>query len=650
MFVCFFRQRLKVLRKRGKSDDKHRQRSDEEEGDDEDDDEDDDDDSVDSDFSIDEDDEPRSDLEDEAKAADFPIRTRPKRGQGVQTKAYKEPQRDKDKKIIRDRSTNSIPSSSKEKKKSPSKPQLSVPASASPKKASGSSHSKWIGSADGSMVASAVRKLTRATTVTKTAETAKRQKERLVQHRKLLKRRAQLAAARKDEMRPLTQAEILEEAKITEKLNLESLKRFQEMELEAKKKARISSKRSLKGAYISYRSTSMPLIQEVSRNGNIESPALGNSEDRICVDDNEDEEANDVGLGKEESDVQTDRLQHTEERSRMNEGSDRRLRKGGDDDNEMRFRVDSRVKQERTFVTFSDYDTFRQSFPGQKGKPPVRHPIQQKVCPITRLPAKYFDPVTRLPYANLQAFRILREAYYTQLELKGDRNDPEVKEWLEWRQRCKGTNTSSNKNNLSSTPKSNISQSSNTTTTSSSVLAHVNRSPAAFSHLLAATNSAPTNVISSQQSNHITTTLSPVNIALKSHAAVGNSIAGVGGIVTTGSSSIGVSPTVTNQQLPTLPTSGTVQQQTTVVTAAPTPQRGLSALAVAVRQQHLQQQQLLQQQQQQQQQQQILANLVTTIAQVSANAFVTTVTAGQQQNTSTAAQVVATSARLVIVS
>ena len=50
-----------------------------------------DDDVVDSDFSIDENDEPRSDLEDEAKAGGE--RPRLKRGQGVQTKAYKEPKR-----------------------------------------------------------------------------------------------------------------------------------------------------------------------------------------------------------------------------------------------------------------------------------------------------------------------------------------------------------------------------------------------------------------------------------------------------------------------------------------------------------------------------------------------------------------------------
>jgi len=30
-----------------------------------------------------------------------------------------------------------------------------------------------------------------------------------------------------------------------------------------------------------------------------------------------------------------------------------------------------------------------------------------RICPITRLPAKYFDPVTELPYANLQVFILL---------------------------------------------------------------------------------------------------------------------------------------------------------------------------------------------------------------------------------------------------
>ena len=58
------------------------------------------------------------------------------------------------------------------------------------------------------------------------------------------------------------QAEILEEAKITEKINLESLKRFQEMELEAKKKAKGNAgAKVIKGHYVRYVSTAMPLIQ-----------------------------------------------------------------------------------------------------------------------------------------------------------------------------------------------------------------------------------------------------------------------------------------------------------------------------------------------------------------------------------------------------
>ena len=77
--------------------------------------------------------------------------------------------------------------------------------------------------------------------------------------------------------------------------------------------------------------------------------------------------------------------------------------------------------QERTFLTFSDHSAYRDAFPLQQ-----RRLTQNRVCPITRLPAKYFDPVTQHPYANLQAFRILRETYYNQLEQKGDKSDPEV--------------------------------------------------------------------------------------------------------------------------------------------------------------------------------------------------------------------------------
>lgn len=64
----------------------------------------------------------------------------------------------------------------------------------------------------------------------------------------------------------------------------------------------------------------------------------------------------------------------------------------------------------RTFITFTDDKVFQEVFPQTKKKPP-----QKLTCPVTRLPAKYFDPVTMTPYATAQAFKFIREAYAKQL-------------------------------------------------------------------------------------------------------------------------------------------------------------------------------------------------------------------------------------------
>ncbi|CAG2059118.1 unnamed protein product, partial [Timema podura] len=62
---------------------------------------------------------------------------------------------------------------------------------------------------------------------------------------------------------------------------------------------------------------------------------------------------------------------------------------------------------------------------------------ERKVCPITKMPARYIDPVTQLPYASMQAFKIFRQAYYHQLEQRGDRNNPDVARWLSYRNKMK---------------------------------------------------------------------------------------------------------------------------------------------------------------------------------------------------------------------
>jgi len=63
-------------------------------------------------------------------------------------------------------------------------------------------------------------------------------------------------------------------------------------------------------------------------------------------------------------------------------------------------------KQCRNFVSFSDENVFKETFPQQKSKPNVH-----KKCVVTGLPAKYFDPVTQCPYANLYAFKALRDMH-----------------------------------------------------------------------------------------------------------------------------------------------------------------------------------------------------------------------------------------------
>ncbi|XP_022664732.1 vacuolar protein sorting-associated protein 72 homolog isoform X3 [Varroa jacobsoni] len=86
----------------------------------------------------------------------------------------------------------------------------------------------------------------------------------------------------------------------------------------------------------------------------------------------------------------------------------------------------------RNLVTFPDEATLKKLFPQTKPKPATKN-----FCPISRQPARYFDPVTHIAYANLQGYRVLREAYYNQLESKGDMRQPEVAAWIEWRRRTK---------------------------------------------------------------------------------------------------------------------------------------------------------------------------------------------------------------------
>ena len=66
------------------------------------------------------------------------------------------------------------------------------------------------------------------------------------------------------------------------------------------------------------------------------------------------------------------------------------------------------AKEAHNYVSFGDSKQFHRAFRESKKKPPA---VTRGICPLTGLTAKYYDPVTKLPYANLQAFKLLRQIH-----------------------------------------------------------------------------------------------------------------------------------------------------------------------------------------------------------------------------------------------
>lgn len=88
--------------------------------------------------------------------------------------------------------------------------------------------------------------------------------------------------------------------------------------------------------------------------------------------------------------------------------------------------VDQSAKCSRNLITFASEQCLRNAMPKsthfltQSGalttQPPSRPKCPIRICPITGLPARYVDPLTLTPYANLAAFRVLRRLYTIHLE------------------------------------------------------------------------------------------------------------------------------------------------------------------------------------------------------------------------------------------
>ncbi|KAJ6637286.1 Vacuolar protein sorting-associated protein 72 like [Pseudolycoriella hygida] len=188
-----------------------------------------------------------------------------------------------------------------------------------------------------------------------------------------------------------TQEELLEEALITEEENLASLEKFKQMEIE-KKKSR-PTKRIFSGPTIRYHSLSMPLVEtKRTRESNRSVPNSVSQEDLSTK--TEDEESNRKSIA-----------------------------------------VSTGPRCERTFVSFENdvrEDAFNSIF-----KPSVKRPNGGYICSITKMPARYFDPITRLPYRNKEAFKVVREAYYQYLEAWADPKALDLEKWLAHRAKVK---------------------------------------------------------------------------------------------------------------------------------------------------------------------------------------------------------------------
>ncbi|KAM3959739.1 vacuolar protein sorting-associated protein YL-1 [Aphomia sociella] len=359
------------------------------------------DDVVDSDFDIDEDDELHSDQEAEGKE---------KRKSNANV--YKDPNRKK--KVAADK---------------PMKPVVKKPREPKPKEEKAEKPEKSVTNRS-----TTERKSIRKSTAVKSAETQQR-----IKIRSELKKRK----PKKVEEKLPTQEELLEEALVTEKENLKSLERFEQIEMERKKIR--PTKKTITGPVIRYHSFAVPLISEIPEEKQspdkaplVEDVTLSDiikTEDAVTA--AAEESSADVSMNEPKAETIEEKIEKMETDTKMDIeviGPDEEI----DIDNVKR-KEEKPPKEhnknmkyhERTLISFENDIkdiAFNACFPKSQ-----RKRRRDLLCAVTKRPARYIDPITKLPYRSVDAFRIIREAYYQQLEARGDRSDPEVAAWLQWR-------------------------------------------------------------------------------------------------------------------------------------------------------------------------------------------------------------------------
>uniref|UniRef100_A0A6I8PR12 Vacuolar protein sorting-associated protein 72 homolog n=1 Tax=Ornithorhynchus anatinus TaxID=9258 RepID=A0A6I8PR12_ORNAN len=324
-------------------------------------------DEVDSDFDIDEGDEPASDGEVDE----------PKRKRRVVLKAYKEPL-----KSLRPRKASAPPGGSQKAREEKGRlpPKLLDDGS------------------DG-------RKSMRQSTAEHTRQTFLRVQERQGQSRRRKGPHCE---------RPLTQEELLREAKDTEELNLRSLETYER--LEADKKKQVHKKRRCPGPVISFHSLTVPLLADPgAREENVDVEGYVGS---LLPAPHTQTATRPFPLLPLPQPLPVRISRATSPRPPSPRGRVSPTGPSGRLSPSPSPRPPLRLDPapappatpalcSRTLVTFSDDETFGSWFP--RGRPP-RVPVRE-VCPVTHRPARYRDPVTDIPYATARAFKIIREAY-----------------------------------------------------------------------------------------------------------------------------------------------------------------------------------------------------------------------------------------------
>ncbi|XP_063371143.1 vacuolar protein sorting-associated protein 72 homolog [Cydia amplana] len=357
------------------------------------------DDVVDSDFDIDENDDPVSDQEVEEK-----------RKRAVGTKAYKDPK--------------------KKKTAAPRKEVVKRVKEDKPEKHKYKKDEDFEQSLNDSIGRKSIRK----STAVKSLETQQR-----IKIRSELKKKK----PKKVEEKMPSQEELLEEALITEQENLKSLERFEQIELERKKVR--PTKKAITGPVIRYHSFAVPLESEEPDNlvTDITLSDIIKSEEGLITPCDIDMEEVPVAEEPKPEEPKPEVHHDTDSMPSLNPTKIEIDVIGPDEE----FKIDDVVTEvkpkkakayvkpkpayERTLLTFENDlkdKAFNKCY--RLNKPRRR---QDMLCAVTKKPARYIDPITKLPYRSVDAFRIIREAYYQQLEARGDRNDPKLQAWLKWR-------------------------------------------------------------------------------------------------------------------------------------------------------------------------------------------------------------------------